>query len=307
MSDVYAAPTYVEDVADCWFYHTIDLPGLGTVAADWDLRGGVDDYLGHVPLAGKRVLELGTASGFLAFEMEKRGAEVVAFDLAPGLAPDVLPLAGYADLAGLLAGYGAFYARLRNSFWLGHRLLNSRAKVVYGDIYHVPAAFGPVDVSTFGCILLHLRDPFLALASAARLTRETLVVTDRLHENEWLARLLPPAAPAPRRTLPERALRKARRLLVGPPVPPPPAPPALPAVVFLPDVGDPSLPTRSNSWWQFSPAAIQRMLGVLGFGDTTVTTHGQTFQKDYRLGMFTVVGRRTAPMPANPGGSYPWA
>lgn len=306
MNDVYAAPLHVEGVTDCWFYHTIDLPGLGTVAADWDLRGGVDDYLGRVPLAGKRVLELGTASGFLAFEMEKRGAEVVAFDLAPGLIPDFLPLAGYADLPGLVAGFEAFYVKLRNSFWLGHRLLDSRVQAVYGDIYHVPAAIGPVDVSTFGCILLHLRDPFLALASAARLTRETLVVTDRLHENEWAARLLPAAAPAPGRSLPERVVRKARRLLGGPPARPP-APPPLPAIVFLPDPADPTLSTRLNSWWQFTPAAIQRMLGVLGFADTTVTTHGQTFQKDYRLGLFTVVGRRTGPMPANPGGNYPWA
>ena len=63
---------------------------------------------------------------------------------------------------------------------------------------------------------------------------------------------------------------------------------------------------RLNSWWQFTPAAIQRMLGVLGFGESVVTRHAQTYQ-GYRLNMFTVTAHRTAPMPANPAGPYPWA
>ena len=51
---------------DCYFYHTMDVPGAGLVTGEWDLRNGVDAYLGHESVAGKRVLELGTASGFLA-------------------------------------------------------------------------------------------------------------------------------------------------------------------------------------------------------------------------------------------------
>jgi hypothetical protein len=69
---IFAAPEKVEDVADCYFYHTMELPGYGVINGDWDLRHGVDDYLGNVTFAGKRVLEIGPASGFLAFEMEKR-------------------------------------------------------------------------------------------------------------------------------------------------------------------------------------------------------------------------------------------
>jgi hypothetical protein len=38
----------------------------------------VDDYLGHVELRGKRILEIGPASGFLTVEMEKRGALLAA-------------------------------------------------------------------------------------------------------------------------------------------------------------------------------------------------------------------------------------
>ena len=53
----------------------MEIPGHGLVTGQWDLRGGVDDYLGKVAFAGQRVLEIGPASGFLTFEMEKRGAE----------------------------------------------------------------------------------------------------------------------------------------------------------------------------------------------------------------------------------------
>jgi hypothetical protein len=51
---------------------------------------------------------------------------------------------------------------------------------VYGSIYDLPGeAIGPVDIATFCSILLHLRDPFLALHKVLPLTRETLIVSDR--------------------------------------------------------------------------------------------------------------------------------
>lgn len=66
-----------------YFYHTIDLPGLGEMKGEWDLRIAPDAYLGNVDLANKRVLEMGTANGFLSFHMEKKGASVVSYDLSP--------------------------------------------------------------------------------------------------------------------------------------------------------------------------------------------------------------------------------
>jgi hypothetical protein len=67
---IFAVAQRVEDVADCYFYHTVELPGYGVINGDWDLRRGVDDYLGKVAFAGQRVLEIGPASGFVTFEME---------------------------------------------------------------------------------------------------------------------------------------------------------------------------------------------------------------------------------------------
>ena len=65
---------------DCTFYHTMDIPGYGTVKAHWDLRGREAEYLGNVPLRGRRVLEIGPASGCLSMFMEREGAEVLSLE-----------------------------------------------------------------------------------------------------------------------------------------------------------------------------------------------------------------------------------
>ena len=63
---IFATSRKVEDVADCYFYHTMELPSRGVIEGrDWDLLGRVDEYLGNVDFAGQRVLEIGPASGFL--------------------------------------------------------------------------------------------------------------------------------------------------------------------------------------------------------------------------------------------------
>ncbi len=51
--EIFAEPLKVDDVADCYFYHTMELPGHGVINGEWDLRAGVDDYLGKVEFAGQ--------------------------------------------------------------------------------------------------------------------------------------------------------------------------------------------------------------------------------------------------------------
>src|SRR5436190_1282619 len=55
--NIFATPRKVKDVADCYFYHTMELPGHGVIEGrDWDLRGRVDGYFGNVEFAGRRIL-----------------------------------------------------------------------------------------------------------------------------------------------------------------------------------------------------------------------------------------------------------
>ncbi len=164
---------------DCHFYHTLDLGGGRVIPGGWDIRGNEENYLGHIRYEGRRVLEFGAASGYLTFWMESRGAEVVALDLPPGHPSDLVPLPGMNLDEHAAASIGL--ARLvRNSWWYGHRELASKARAVYADVYRLPGDLGRFDISTFGSILLHLRDPFGALREAARITDRALVVTDLL-------------------------------------------------------------------------------------------------------------------------------
>src|SRR5271163_483658 len=176
---IYAQPRSVTDPESCFFYHTIDIPGYGTLKGEWDLRRGVDRYLGGVDLTGKRVLEMGTANGFLCFEMERRGADVVAVDLSEEQSWDIVPFAK-SDAEEDDSSRKSHMRKINNAWWLAHAAFGSRAKVVYTSAYSVPEQIGAVDVSTFGSILLHVRDPFHALWNACRLTRETVIVTDIL-------------------------------------------------------------------------------------------------------------------------------
>ncbi len=154
--------------------------------------------------------------------------------------------------------------RIHNAFWLCHAAFGSKARKVHGTVYEVPDEVGPVDVTTFGCVLLHLRDPFAALASALRLTRETVVVTEPVQLRRWPALLLRLSGCA--------------------------------APVFLPDA---RTAAPKDTWWALTPRVVRRFLAVLGFEEARVRYHRQRFAGRPHP-MFTVVGRRTRPLPPSP-------
>ena len=253
----YAPERNITNIKECWFYHVMELPGYGLIAGQWDLRNGVDAYLGHVHLAGKRVLEVGTASGFLCFEMEKRGAEVVAYDLSENEIWDIVPFGGKITKDKAQRSR-RMIKKLNNGWWFAHNILKSKANVVYGSVYDIPVEIGEVDISTFGCILLHLRDPFLALQRAAALTTETMIVTDLVWTQDGSS------------------------------------PENIPDISFYPDP-DQDKPDQAETWWHLSPRLISRYLKILGFQNTEVSYHEQINHETngpVNMSLFTVVGNR---------------
>lgn len=174
-----AAPASPPALDSCLFYHAIDLPVLGVQRGLWDLRGAYDAYFGGHDFRGERVLDIGTANGGLAFEIERRGAaEVVGFDLADGLVYDCrLPMEEEK-----LAFFRDGITRLKNAFWLAHRLLESNVKVAYGHVGALPAALGRFDTVVIGNVLQHLQDPVGAILQAIRHT-DRLIVT----EADWMS------------------------------------------------------------------------------------------------------------------------
>lgn len=188
----YERPWEVHGLQDCLFYHTMDLPGVGTVTGEWDLRGGLDRYVGEVDLRGKSVLEIGPASGCVTFHMESMGAQVTAVDVDETTAWDIVPRAEL-NMGDALATRRAGARLLRNGFWFAHRQFQSRARVVYSNVYDLPVGMGQYDVAVLGMVLLHLRDPLLALTKCAQHAR-TLVVTELLPgdlADQPVCRLLP--------------------------------------------------------------------------------------------------------------------
>ena len=177
---IYTEPRSVSDLKECYFYHTMDLPGIGKIEGNWDLRPNLKKYLGGVDFTGKRVLDVGSASGILSFYMEQQGAEVVSFDLDKNGDWDMVPFAKWDQFEHIAADRKSIINKLNNAYWLAHRLVNSKAKVVYGSVYAIPAAIGPVDIAVYGSILLHLRDPFLALQSGLRLATHSVIVSETL-------------------------------------------------------------------------------------------------------------------------------
>jgi hypothetical protein len=175
-SVVWVVPRDVRRLEDCYFYHTMDIPNYGTVRGDWDLRGREKTYLGNVDVRGKRVLEIGPASGHLCFSMERMGAEVAAYDLSDEEEWDLVPYAGQVEDE--RAKRKDQIRRLNNGYWFAHRAFASRARVAYGAVYGIPHDIGQFDICTLGSILLHLRDPFLALERVTAHVRETAIVTD---------------------------------------------------------------------------------------------------------------------------------
>ena len=190
---VWAEPRFPA-LSECLWYHTIDLPGIGVVEGQWDLRETIDAYLGGIDVAGKRCLDVGTASGFLTYEMERRGASaVVSMDLDPHVHEwELVPFAAHAyDIAALRHRLEETLPKVQNSYWLAHDLFKSQARVHYGTAYHLPAALGHFDIAVVGMMLPHTERPLRVLEQVAHLADRILVTQQAPQIGDAWAYLMP--------------------------------------------------------------------------------------------------------------------
>ena len=162
------------------WYHSLELaPGVVTEGM-FDLRPYVPRYGLPERMDGMRALDVGTWDGFWAFEMERRGAEVVALDLDDERALDWPPRRRPATFPDHRRGDG---------FRLAKEIFGSSVERVDLSIYEAtPEALGTFDLVFCGSVLLHLRDQLLALERIARLCRGTFVSAE---EYDRLSQLVP--------------------------------------------------------------------------------------------------------------------
>ncbi|MHB8329179.1 MAG: class I SAM-dependent methyltransferase [Acidimicrobiales bacterium] len=159
------------------WYHTIEV-APGVVTPGWfDLRPVVDQF-GWPDVRGKRCLDVGTYDGFLAFELERRGAgEVWATDIADHQEWDWLPRdrAQGPDYLAQVAGVKG------RGFEIASELLGSKVQRRFVSVYDLdPEEVGQFDVVVCGALLLHLRDPFRALEAIRRVCRGTFLSIEQI-------------------------------------------------------------------------------------------------------------------------------
>lgn len=159
------------------FYHAFDLNNGLHIEGDWDISRDVARY--RLPdLRGKRVLDIGPASGWFSFYFESLGADVTVVETRGYGDFDVYGESAYTGAQGRPAdrsveGRDIWLGPVSGSFWAMHDMLGSKVKYVNGRIYEVgPDLFPePFDLVFVGALLPHLRDPIGALRAARQVCK----------------------------------------------------------------------------------------------------------------------------------------
>jgi len=166
-------------IEECDFYHSMTFPDGSEVTGVWDLRTCFSDYIGGINLHGKTVLDVGTASGFVAFQCEKRGAMVTAHDMKSNSSAPHVPFASspyYNKYDDWLRDIDVSLARMHNGFWYAHDKFDSRVKVIHAPLSSLPRLIPPHDIVIAGAVIEHVSDPISAIGHLSKLAKETLVL-----------------------------------------------------------------------------------------------------------------------------------
>jgi tRNA (mo5U34)-methyltransferase len=155
------------------WYHTVALPGGVVTPGFYDHRPLVPHYGLPERIEGRRVLDVATADGFWAFELERRGADVTATDVSRISELD-LPL----QLREVLS-QEALDARTGAGFAIAHDALGSKVRRLEKNVYDLnPRDMGTFDLVHVADLLLHLENPLRALRAIRSVTDGSAHITD---------------------------------------------------------------------------------------------------------------------------------
>jgi tRNA (mo5U34)-methyltransferase len=195
MSGLESKQTLLQRASAVSWYQSLDLPGGISTSGTFDTQDEIMRIPFPTSLEGQRCLDVATADGFWAFEMERRGAaEVVAIDLPA----DRQDWPGNTDMKPPKTELSSV-----DGFHVAHDALKSKVQRRELSVYDLdPQSIGRFDFVFMGSLLLHLRDPVGALAAIGQVLEGELLSVDAisppltiLHPRQPIARLQVPGWP----------------------------------------------------------------------------------------------------------------
>jgi tRNA (mo5U34)-methyltransferase len=161
------------DLGSHSWYHTIEFDDGTATDGRFDHRALLPRYGLPPDLSGKRALDVGSGDGFWAFELERRGAEVMSVDIESFSDADLPPaLHDIFDRHPVSLSF-------RRGLEIAHRKLGSSVRLTNRPVYDVdPSDMGTFDFVHAGDLLLHLRDPILALQRIRAVCTGTFLLAD---------------------------------------------------------------------------------------------------------------------------------
>lgn len=131
-----------------WWHEIEVAPGIVTPGDDSNrMKLPILDRIGFPrDMRGLRALDLGCSDGFFSFEMEKRGANVVAVDFVP---------------------------EEYTGFAVARKILDSSVEYRMDNVYNLaPESYGSFDIVLFMGVLYHLRNPLGGLDAIRAVIRD---------------------------------------------------------------------------------------------------------------------------------------
>ena len=192
-NDIFETPWAMPEHRDCYFYHSMDFPDGESVTGCWTIPD-FGSYIGNYDIKGKTVLDIGTASGYLAFNAEKAGAEVTALDMKTkdefcGIPfPKVHPCV--AERKRIF--FDDCTTPLKKSWWYSWHKYKSNARCVYQPHKMLNEWSHNYDIVIAGAIVEHLSDPVTAIGAWASVAREAIIIpfTDVIDDDDQIMRTL---------------------------------------------------------------------------------------------------------------------